>query len=225
MEVVSVHTPGSDLAALEIRADFSMVERRPQTIGAGLSLAVASAGTEVLFTDRVTREAEAAVVVKDDSHLIDLVGMSFAVGTARFDGVEIDELGLWALPTQQGVVQAGDVLRPIPHRIEDSQGPFPRVPDGLPDAPENVEKRFSPPYEERAERLWQAIVDLGCRPSLEWAGSEDGEAIVGRGADDRVRIVIDLEDQAQQQAIDELYSRGALSEWLSETLKNDPLDM
>lgn len=224
MEVVSVRTPDSTLAALEIRVDFSMVERRAQTIGAGLSLAVASAGTEVLFSDRPSQEAEATVVIKDDSRLLDLVGRSFAVGTSRFDGVEIDEFGLWALPTQHGVVQVGDVLRLIPERSDEARGPFPRVPDGLPDAPENVEKRFSPRYEERVERLWRAITELGCRPSLEWAGSEDGEAIVGRGKDDRVLIVIDLEDVDQQQTIDRLHGSGQLHSWLSETLKHDPLD-
>lgn len=223
MEVVAVRTPGSMLAALEIREDFSMVERRVRTLAGGLSLAVASAGSEVLLSDRASPEAEATIILADDTQLLAMVGADFAVGTARFTGVEIDENGLWALPTRHGVIQAGDVVRIIPAPIT-STGPFPRTPDGLPDAEGNEEKRFSAPYEARAEQLWHAIADLGCRPSLEWAGSEDGEAMVGRAADDSVLLVIDLEDPAQQRAIDALIDSGELSRWLMDEFASGPDD-
>lgn len=224
MEVVAVRTPGSVLAALEIRADLSMVERRPQTIGGGLSLAVASAGTEVLLTATAARDAEAMIILRDDSELPDFASSGFAVGTARFQAVEFDESGLWAKPIRHGVVQAGDVVRIITGSLDNNGKPFPRIPDGLPDAPENREERFTSAYEARAESLWKGIVGLGYRPSFEWAGSEDGEAIVARGDDDTVVIVIDLEDPGQQQMIDLLTSGGDLTEWLKDELAGRPTE-
>lgn len=224
MEVVAVRTPGSVLAALEIRADLSMVERRPQTIGGGLSLAVASAGTEVLLTATAARDAEAMIILRDDSELPGFASSGFAVGTARFQAVEFDESGLWAKPIRHGVVQAGDVVRIISGSLDSKGKPFPRIPDGLPDAPENRERRFTPAYEARAESLWKGIAGLGYEPSFEWAGSEDGEAIVARGDDDTVLVVIDLEDPGQQQMIDLLTSGGDLTEWLKDELAGRPTE-
>lgn len=224
MEVVTVRTLGSILAAIEIRADFSMVERRPQSIGTGLHLAVAAAGAQVLVCGGKGVTAEATIVLNEDSQLSELIGQNFATGTARFVGLEIDESGLWARPTWPGVVQTGDVVRAIPDGLIDKTGPFPRVPDGLPDAPDNHELRFSPTYEARAERLWDVIDQLGYRPSLEWAGSEDGEAIVARSDDDTVLVVIDLEDPDQQQTIDVLIQSRGLVRWLELELAGRPLE-
>lgn len=219
VEVICVRTPGSVLAALEIREDFSMIERRAQSPGRGLSLAVASAGSDVLLSNRISDEAEATILLDDDSRILHLVGVPFAVGTARLTGLEIDEFGLWARPIQHGIIQTGDVVRAIPHEAGNKKGPFPRMPDGLPDAPHNGEERFSAPYEKRAEHLWEAMIAAGCQPSFEWAGTEDGEALVGRDGSDSVLLVIDLEDPTQQNAIDTLIATGDLASWITEELQ------
>lgn len=70
--------------------------------------------------------------------------------------------------------------------------PFPRSRDDKPHAwglthenPIEIWERFSPAYEAQAETLWAAFRQMGLEPALEWAGSEDGEAIIGREASSR----------------------------------------
>lgn len=67
--------------------------------------------------------------------------------------------------------------------------PFPRPRDDKPHAwglthevPTEIWERFSPAYEAQAETVWAALRQMGLDPALEWAGSQDGEAIIGRTA-------------------------------------------
>lgn len=79
--------------------------------------------------------------------------------------------------------------------------PFPRPRDDLPHAwgldgpePQRIWERFSPAYEAQAEAMWHALLDAGLSPSLDWAGSEDGEGIIGSDADGEAVVAWHLED-------------------------------
>ncbi|WP_439271085.1 hypothetical protein [Pseudochrobactrum sp. HB0163] len=78
---------------------------------------------------------------------------------------------------------------------------FPRSDDGKGWAwglkaaqPTEVWERFSPAYEAQAELLLAALALLWPDVTLDWAGSEDGEAAVARAADGTVKFCYHLED-------------------------------
>jgi len=84
---------------------------------------------------------------------------------------------------------------------------FPRPFDGLPrawqmdtDEPVEVWDRGSAAYEEQAAALWDEFARRGWQPALEWAGSEDGEAIIGRDTDGSIVCLVHLEDPADARA-------------------------
>ena len=92
--------------------------------------------------------------------------------------------------------------------------PFPRAHDDLPHAwgldgpePQELWERFSPAYEAQAEAMWHALAAAGLSPSLDWAGSEDGEGIIGSDEEGEAVVAWHLEDPSEalqlQQAIAE----------------------
>ena len=98
--------------------------------------------------------------------------------------------------------------------------PFPRTPDGLPDAWSTGEPiRFTPEYESRLEELWRAAIASGHIPTIEWAGSEDGESLLLHDPwDDHTIAIIDVEDPAVQKLVDEQRLKGhlALVNWIAQ---------
>lgn len=105
--------------------------------------------------------------------------------------------------------------------------PFPRVDDGLGHAwglrgqhPQEVWERFSERYEAQAEVLWTCFETLGFDPGLDWAGSEDGEAIIGRGADGEIIVLYHLEDPDQALALQEAVSKGDLLRFVQATIES-----
>ncbi|WP_147599362.1 hypothetical protein [Flaviflexus massiliensis] len=221
MKVVSVHTPGSTLLTLEVRDDLSMIERRTATMSSGLSLAVASAGSEICLSSAGDIHDPATIVIDPPPEGID-IGTILAMGTGRFEVTDNENGRLWVRPTTSGVVQPGDVVRPIPAKLLKGVGMFPRVPDGLPDAWVGDGGRFTPGYESRAEELWKAISKLGFHPTFDWAGSEDGEAIVARDSEGHAQLIIDLEEPQQQRIIDSKLAEGILTEWIREEISSLP---
>ena len=97
---------------------------------------------------------------------------------------------------------------------------FPRTPDGKSRAwggdPTDVWYRYSPAYEAQAEALVHAIAAAGLTPALAWAGSEDGEAAVGRDASGEVVVLFHLEDPAEARRIAEAMESGRLGELIAE---------
>ncbi|MFN8084235.1 MAG: hypothetical protein U0Q14_08395 [Dermatophilaceae bacterium] len=78
---------------------------------------------------------------------------------------------------------------------------FPREDDGLGfawglefDRPRHIWERFSPAYEKQAARLWDEFAAKGLHPALEWAGSQDGEAVIGRDDAGEIVCFYHLED-------------------------------
>lgn len=97
--------------------------------------------------------------------------------------------------------------------------PFPRAKDDLPHAWGPEGGRFTPEYEQRAERLWDVLVELGLRPELVWAGSEDGEAIVAYPADDSdIAWLLHLEDPESQKTADRHLADGDAAAWIRSSL-------
>ena len=62
------------------------------------------------------------------------------------------------------------------------------------------------------------MTDLGFLPTIEWAGSEDGEAIVARGKDRKALLIVDLEDPKQQKTMDLLIAEDGLAFWIREQI-------
>lgn len=80
---------------------------------------------------------------------------------------------------------------------------FPRPDDGAGHAwvlsgaaPTLVSERLSVAYEQQAADLWDAFAARGWIPALEWAGSQDGEAIIGRDAAGEIVCLFHLEEPA-----------------------------
>ncbi|AZQ75944.1 hypothetical protein EJ997_00020 [Flaviflexus ciconiae] len=101
MKVVAVRTPGSVLSALEIRGDLSMVERRSSTMGSGLSVAVASARSEIVLSCRSHGDQPATIVTAPTDNPTSLDGQILAIGTTRFKAVEVDGDRLWMKPIRR----------------------------------------------------------------------------------------------------------------------------
>lgn len=81
------------------------------------------------------------------------------------------------------------------------ENPFPRTPDSLPGAWGDVEDgRFTPAYEERARRVWEATQAIGLVPEFGGAGSQDGEYL----------FLVHLEDPTDQKVIDTAIAKGKL---------------
>lgn len=97
----------------------------------------------------------------------------------------------------------------IPH-------PFPRTADGLPNAWTGDDGRFSPVYESRAERLWHAVLAAGYQPSINYAGSEDGESLLVCDQQDTLVMLIHLEDPNEQAIIDQRLAEGSVAKWIGE---------
>lgn len=88
--------------------------------------------------------------------------------------------------------------------------PFPRTPDGDPDAWWPA-VRFSAAYEERLAALWDAVVATGFEPGLALAGSEGGEVLFVRDPADAEAwlCLIAVEDPTVQDEIDAARCGGA----------------
>lgn len=93
--------------------------------------------------------------------------------------------------------------------------PFPRTPDGLPNAWTGDDGRFTPGYEARAEAVWDAVIAAGYTPSITYAGSEDGEALLICGEDGELQMLLHLEDPAEQEAIDRAIADGSLQRFVT----------
>lgn len=106
--------------------------------------------------------------------------------------------------------------------------PFPRSRDQKPHAwglvhnvPTKIWERFSPAYEAQAETIWTAFDALGLDPALEWAGSEDGEAIIGRepsaksgakpGAEPDIVVLFHLENPQEAERLQSAIAAGTLA--------------
>lgn len=103
--------------------------------------------------------------------------------------------------------------------------PFPRLDDGLGHAwglrtqqPHEIWERFSENYEAQAEVIWNCFENLGFEPVLDWAGSEDGEAIIGRDADGEIIVLYHLENPEQALALQDAVSKGELLEFVEDTI-------
>lgn len=101
--------------------------------------------------------------------------------------------------------------------------PFPRPDDGLGHAwllmgqePVGVSERFSRAYEEQAAELWDAFEARGWVPALECAGSQDGEAIVGRDAEGEIMCFLHLEEPMGAEEIASARRSGRLQELIDE---------
>lgn len=98
---------------------------------------------------------------------------------------------------------------------------FPRQNDGHPPAwglrgarPYLIWERFSPAYETQAERLWHACAALGLTPALEWAGSEEGEALLGRDAAGEIALLLRLEEPDEAQRLQAALCSGQIRGYL-----------
>lgn len=103
--------------------------------------------------------------------------------------------------------------------------PFPRADDGLGHAwglagaaPEAVWERFSASYEAQAEALWHAFAARGWRVALEWAGSEDGEAIIARDQGGDIVLLYHLEDPAEAERLRAARESGRLDAFIKASL-------
>lgn len=85
--------------------------------------------------------------------------------------------------------------------------------------PVEVWERLSPAYEAQAEALWNAFAARGLNPSLEWAGSQDGEAIIGRDDDDEIVILYHLESPAEARTLALARAEGSLNRLIATHLR------
>ncbi|MDO5603885.1 MAG: hypothetical protein Q4G25_01860 [Paracoccus sp. (in: a-proteobacteria)] len=99
--------------------------------------------------------------------------------------------------------------------------PFPRQPDGKPhawgltgDAPSEIWERFSPAYEAQAEALWNEFSRMGLIPALEWAGSQDGEAVIGRDDAGEIVMLFHLEMPGEAQALHQAITENRLAAFI-----------
>lgn len=105
------------------------------------------------------------------------------------------------------------------------ESPFPRTPDAEPHAwglsrerPHEVWERFSARYESQAEELWNAVAALGLIPSLEWAGSQDGEALLGRDKNGALVVTFHLEDPKEAENIAKAISMNSLAMFVHDSI-------
>lgn len=105
------------------------------------------------------------------------------------------------------------------------KSPFPRADDGLGHAwggrgtrPQEVWERFSEPYEAQAQALWACLETLGLEAALDWAGSQDGEAIIGRDSDGEIVVLYHLEDPDEAIALQGAASKGELRAFVETTI-------
>ena len=101
---------------------------------------------------------------------------------------------------------------------------FPRSDDGAGwawgldgETPAEVWERFSPAYEAQAERVMHAVAARGLTPSIDGAGSEDGEFIAGQDRAGNYVLLVHLEEPASAREIAALDEPG-LQAWLDETM-------
>ena len=101
---------------------------------------------------------------------------------------------------------------------------FPRSDDGAGwawgldgETPAKVWERFSPAYEAQAERVMRAVAARGLTPSIDGAGSEDGEFIAGQDRAGNYVLLVHLEEPASAREIAALDEPG-LQAWLDETM-------
>lgn len=110
--------------------------------------------------------------------------------------------------------------------------PFPRSTDDLPhawglmhDIPTEIWERFSPAYEAQAEAVWAAFAEMGLVPALEWAGSQDGEAIIARrmmtkpGRDAEIVILFHLENPQEAQRVQTAIETGRLAALIADEIR------
>lgn len=215
--VTGITAHGRTIRALEIGADLAMTERRSGA-PARLAVALTASGQDITFTREKNTDLPLAIIVDDGGNLAELRDSRFAVGTAMFTGGNFDGT-LEATPLAPGLIEEGDVLRPAPPLDDKHRNcPFPRDPDGLPDAWTHEGGRFSHAYEERAEAVFNAVRHLGYDPRFAWAGSEDGEAIQILDEAGTCIYIFDIEDPAEQEEIDR--HRTDLVGWLEPILRD-----
>ena len=85
---------------------------------------------------------------------------------------------------------------------------FPRTDDGAGwawgldgETPAEVWERFSPAYEAQAERVMRAVAARGLTPSIDGAGSEDGEFVAGQDPAGTNVLLVLLEEPASAREI------------------------
>lgn len=69
-------------------------------------------------------------------------------------------------------------------------------------------ERFSPAYEAQAERVMQTVAALGLTPSIDGAGSEDGEFVAGQDPAGTNVLLVLLEEPASAREIAALEDAG-----------------
>lgn len=213
--VVKIETPQRQLRAIEFGADLSIQEK--SETAAHLSVAVAPARTPISLIWGQDCGDPIRIELSDKLETGDLIGHEFSLGTARLKGLS-GTCCLTAQPVKPGVIQVGDIIRILPPGLVEPEGshPFPRIPDGLPDAWVHDDGRFSEIYERRLERLWTLFTEMGYRCECDWAGTEDGEALRVFNEVDECILILDIENPAQQEEID---SEPDLRQWAHNILK------
>lgn len=93
---------------------------------------------------------------------------------------------------------------------------FPRPDDGAQAGPgvwtatppRSPGERFSPAYEAQAERVMQTVAALGMTPSIDGAGSEDGEFVAGQDPAGNNVLLVHREEPASAREIAALDDGG-----------------
>ncbi|MDO5528021.1 MAG: hypothetical protein Q4F71_01340 [Paracoccus sp. (in: a-proteobacteria)] len=68
------------------------------------------------------------------------------------------------------------------------------------------------------EALWRAFAARGWRVALEWAGSEDGEAIIARDQGGDIVLLYHLEDPAEAERLRAARESGRLDAFIKASL-------
>lgn len=98
---------------------------------------------------------------------------------------------------------------------------FPRDPDNQPEAYPGGDGRFSDSYEARAQTLAQAVEMAGYAPALDWAGSEDGEALLALDkTSGELMWVVHLEDPHEQALVDQHIASNTLYTFVQDAIAN-----
>ena len=123
-----------------------------------------------------------------------------------------------------------DRFEPQTHRPPAGKhgAPFPRRNDGKPHAwglagtdPYEIWERFSPSYEAQAQAMWEAFENMGLVPALEWAGSQDGEAIIGRDHADEIVVLYHLENPEEARMVQQALASGTVMDFIERSLNEE----
>ncbi|WP_124055125.1 hypothetical protein [Arcanobacterium ihumii] len=93
---------------------------------------------------------------------------------------------------------------------------FPRESDGESNAWNWEGERFTPGYERRLEKIFEAVHVCGWEPAIEHQGSEDGEAVVAYkgGEESTWRYLFQIENPAVQEEVDNAIDGGSLETYI-----------